>query len=536
MTTRHNIETLAELCLTASDRYGNELALAMFREDKISNKISYKTMGLRVKQFAMLLADIGVNPGDRVLLISENRPEWSIAYFGIALAGAVSVPLLTGFSPDQVKNIAGHAGISAIILSRDMAAKTELLSPALPVVFLENFEEKTNSLLDISEDNFPKRKSDDLASIIYTSGTSGNSKGVMLSNLNLISCALSASSIVKASPKDRVLSVLPLAHAYECSIGLLTPIICGSSISYLDRPPSPSVLLPAAKALRPTIMVTVPIFIEKIHRNSVLPKLSKNRLYRFPITRTLANRIAGNKIKAALGGKIRFFGIGGAPLSDEVEKFLRRARFPFAIGYGLTEAAPLVTGTVPFSFPFRSAGAAIEGVELRITTSGIEYAGVKKKQIGVGEIQVRGPNVMMGYYHNTEQTRESFTADGWLKTGDLGSIDSKGKLYIRGRLKSLILGPCGENIYPEEIEDLLGTSTLVEEALVYSDEKGDLVALVRLTDAAKAAVNAIEQALEELRSWVNKKLASFSRLNRIEIRYEPFEKTPTMKIKRYLYA
>jgi long-chain acyl-CoA synthetase len=346
----------------------------------------------------------------------------------------------------------------------------------------------------------------------------------MLSHLNLISCTLSSMSVTNIYPHDRLLSVLPLAHAYECNIGLLVPVLQGASISYLDRPPSSSVLLPALKALRPTAMLTVPLFIEKIYRSSILPKLNSTMLYRFPFTRPLVILLAGLKLKASLCGKMRFFGIGGAPLSPEVEDFLLRARFPLAPGYGLTEAAPLVAGAAPGNFPYRSTGAAPDGVELRIVPDGI------------GEIQVRGPNIMLGYYRNEALTQEAFTADGWLRTGDLGSVDSKGKLYIKGRIKALILGPGGENIYPEEIEGLLNTSDLVEEALVYSGEKGELVAMIKLNDAAKAAVQVLEQALEELRSWTNKKLASFSRISRIEIRHEPFEKTPTMKIKRYLYA
>ncbi|MCL2070508.1 MAG: AMP-binding protein, partial [Treponema sp.] len=307
--------------------------------------------------------------------------------------------------------------------------------------------------------------------------------------------------------------------------------------------PSPSILLPAAKAVRPTMMAAVPVLIEKMYRNGVAPKLAKNPLYRFLLTRPLAIRVAGRKMKAALGGKIRFFGLGGAPLSNEVERFLRRARFPFAIGYGLTEAAPLVAGDMFQRFPFRSTGTALRGVEVRISVNvkanGSANGSAANGTAGygsIGEIQVRGPNVMMGYYRNEEQTREVFTADGWLKTGDLGSIDKRGNIFVRGRSKALILGPSGENIYPEEIEGLLNTSEIVEEALVYSNAQGELVAMVRLTDAAKAAMSAVEQALEELRAWANKKLASFSRLSKIEIRYEPFEKTPTMKIKRYLYA
>jgi long-chain acyl-CoA synthetase len=232
---------------------------------------------------------------------------------------------------------------------------------------------------------------------------------------------------------------------------------------------------------------------------------------------------------AALGASIRFFGIGGAPLSEETELFLRKVQFPYAPGYGLTETAPLVAGTAPYRFPFRSTGSVLKGVEVRIVSEG-------KPGAAEGEIQVRGPNVMMGYYRDEARTNEAFTPDGWLKTGDLGSLDKKGRLFIRGRLKAMILGPSGENIYPEEIEGLLNTSSLVEDVLVYPGERGEIVALIVLSEKAKTMLAALEDSLGELKAMVNKRLASFSQINRIEIQHEPFEKTPTQKIKRFLYT
>jgi len=544
-------KTLAALCLASSATYKDRPAFAMLRDGKIRERVTYAQMGLRARQIGLLLRRIGVKKGDRVLLLSENCPEWPLSYFGIALAGAVSIPMLTGFSAEQIRHIALHSGVSAVCLSRAMAEKFEkndvsAVFSKISFIYIDSItgnednaeitvsfdgtEKQMPLLLDEEGAALPQCNPDDLATIIYTSGTQGNSKGVMLSGANLISCACSSLSIVKLFPYDRVLSVLPLAHSYECSLGFLAPVISGASITYLDRPPSPSILLPAVGILRPTIMVTVPLLIEKIYNNSIAPKLRENRLYKFPLTRPLAIRFAGRKLVSALGGCIRFFGIGGAPLSPEVENFLYRARFPYSIGYGLTEASPLVAGNAPLRFRIRSGVRTLKGVTVRIAKC------TANTGTGEGEIQVRGPNVMMGYYNDEERTKEAFASDGWLRTGDLGRLDKKGRLHIMGRLKALILGPSGENIYPEEIEGLLGSSRLVEESLVYSGEKGELVAVVRLSDAAKAAAGAIEYALEELRSWTNKKLAAFSRLSRIEIKNEPFEKTPTMKIKRYLYV
>jgi long-chain acyl-CoA synthetase len=501
-------------------------------------------MGIRARQIASLLGRLGVGPGSRVMILAENRPEWPLGYFGTALAGAVSVPVLTGFSAAQIRHISEHAGVSALCLSRAMAGKIDLPGLAsIPLIFMDSIGGETPefraavSLKGVEKelflDNagdlagpFPRRSADDLASIVYTSGTQGYSKGVMLSNRNLISCARASGALVAIYPRDRLLSTLPLAHTYECGLGLLTAVLNGAKTSYLDRPPSPSVLLPAAQALKPTCMVTVPLLVEKIYRQRIAPALESSLLYRCPLTRPLALRFAGRKLNAALGGSIRFFGIGGASLSPETEEFLRRSRFPYAPGYGLTETAPLAAGTAPYAFPFRSAGSPPPGMELRISAE--------------GEIQARGAQVMMGYYRDGEQTRSVFTPDGWLRTGDLGRLDSKGRLFIKGRLKALILGPSGENIYPEEIEGLLSGSHLVEDALVYPGEKGELVALVYISEsarsAAQAAANAFERIAEELRVWANKKLAGFSRLSRVELRQEPFEKTPTFKIKRYLYG
>ena len=548
---KYSIEkSLAQLCLESSKKYGNRPALAMFSDGKISKKTTYKQLGAYAQKIGLLLREMGITEGERVLLLSENCPEWPITYFGIAFAGAVSVPLLTGFPAEQVENIADHAQISAVCISRTMAEKLALsensmLLSKIPFIYIDTLtangeesqteitissggEEKRITLKNIEEDmNFSQRKPDDLATIIYTSGTSGNSKGVMLSGKNIISSAHSCLNYAKLTSRDRLISVLPLAHSYECSLGLLAPVISGASITYLDKPPSPSVLLPAVSIVRPSVMAAVPLLLEKIYHNAIAPKLQKNKLYKFPLTRPLAIRVAGRKLISALGGCIRFFGIGGAPLNPEVEKFLFRAKFPYAIGYGLTEAAPLVAGNSPNRSFLRASGTAPKGVSIRIAKC--------EEAEGEGEIQVRGPNIMLGYYNDIEKTKEVFTSDGWLRTGDLGCLDKKGRLFIRGRLKALILGPSGENIYPEEIEGLLGSSHLVEDALVYSGQKGELVALVRLTEAAKTAAGEIEYTLEDLRSWVNQKLSYFSRLSRIEIKHEPFEKTPTLKIKRYLY-
>ena len=512
-------QTLTELFLKAVERYGKKICCQIYRDGGVYNRLSYKVFADRVGAFVYMLRQLGVKPGDRVMILAENRPEWPIAYFGIALAGAITVPVLTDFTPEQAGAIAAHAEISALCYSGRIVTKISEIDPSIPRI---RIDEAFNQITSAALNDLPDVHEDDPASIIYTSGTTGNSKGVLLSHRNLVFNATASRSLMKIFSRDRLLSVIPLAHTYECSLGMLTALMSGASVTYLDKPPSPAVLLPAMQALRPTAILTVPLFIEKICRQKVFPEIEKKPLYKCPLTRPIVNFLAGQKLMAAMGSSVRFFGIGGAPLSEDVERFLRKVGFPYSPGYGLTETAPLISGSSPYKFPLRSAGKVVKGTELRISDN--------------GEIQVRGPNVMLGYYRDEERTKEAFTEDGWLKTGDLGRLDKKGRLFIYGRLKALILGPSGENIYPEEIESMLSTSMLVEDALVVPGERGELVALIVLSEKAQTMLAALGDNLEELKNTVNKKLAAFSRLNRIEIQKEPFEKTPTKKIKRFMYS
>ncbi|GHV36022.1 AMP-binding protein [Spirochaetia bacterium] len=546
--------TLGELCLKAAEKYKHRLVFEIYRDDKVYDPVSYRLLGIRVRQFGSLLGSLGVKAGDRVMILGENCPEWPIALFGAALAGAIAVPVLPDFTPEQITAIAAHAGVSVLCVTERTAVKTAAIGGDIPRVYLDTMEDREAGVgvlvslggipkkLPLREPAggvwmpgkgfaFPQAKGDDPAVIIYTSGASGASKGVLLSHRNLIFCARASRNLMKVFPRDRLLSVIPLAHTYECTLGLLTVILNGASITYLDKPPSPLVLLPAIQAIRPTVMLTVPLFIEKIYRQKLAPALHASPLYKCALTRPLALYLAGRKLNAAFGGGVRSFGIGGAPLASDVEDFLRKIKFPYAPGYGLTEAAPLLAGTAPYRFPLHSAGSILPGVELRIAKPAPGFT--------EGEIQARGPNIMMGYYRDEEATKNAFTPDGWLKTGDLGFLDKKGHLFIRGRIKAMILGSSGENIYPEEIEILLNASPLVEEALVRGGEQGQPMALLVLNAAARqrrvAQPAAFDQELEDLKNTVNRQLPPFSRLCRIEIREEPFEKTPTQKIKRFLY-
>ncbi|NLA93457.1 MAG: long-chain fatty acid--CoA ligase, partial [Spirochaetales bacterium] len=388
--------------------------------------------------------------------------------------------------------------------------------------------------VDLEKVALRKSQEDELASIIYTSGTTGEPKGVMLSNKNLTSnAAASVRQFFRVRKGMQFLSILPLAHTYEFTIGFLLPLLCGCHIHYLNRPPSPSVLLPAMKRVRPHVMLSVPLLIERIYKNSVLAKIEKSerlsKLYKRPLFRVFINRMVGRQLRSTFGGRLKFFGVGGAPLEYECEKFLKEARFPYAIGYGLTETSPLLAGAGP--------------KQTKVGTIGYPLKGVSLKMGEDGEILAKGPNVMVGYYNQEELTQDSFTADGWFKTGDLGEMD-KGRLTIKGRSKTMILGPSGENIYPELIEQLLNNQPYVEESLVIEGEEG-LVAMIKINfelmgeHLKMSLADAKESAaayLNKLRKDVNWQLSSHSHIRVVELQEEPFKRTPTLKIKRYLYA
>jgi long-chain acyl-CoA synthetase len=382
--------------------------------------------------------------------------------------------------------------------------------------------------------------------ILYTSGTTGNPKGVMLTHRNLVSNAINTGQIQEVNRNDRMLSVLPLAHTYECTIGFIIPMMNGASVFYLEKPPTAAVLIPAMQEVKPTMMLTVPLIIEKIFKMQVLPKLTGSammrKLYSFPYFRKLFHGMAGKKLYKTFGGQLHFFGIGGAKLAADAEQFLRDAKFPYAIGYGLTETSPLLAGCTPSLTRYRSTGYGLPGQEIKIDNP--------DPVTGEGEILARGPNLMKGYYKDEKQTEEVFTVDGWFKTGDLGAFDKDNFLYIRGRLKNMVIGPSGENIYPEEIEAVINNQSHVLESVVY-EMSGKLVARVHLNyeelekycqelkeSARNIQVNMsdlVREKLNEIKQKVNSEVNRFSRLSMIVEQQLPFEKTPTQKIKRYLY-
>jgi len=530
-------QTLRDILVQSSATYAERQAL---RTVDGSTIIEYRDLAPLAAAFADRLAAAGLARGDRVVLLSENRPEWGVAYLGATAAGYVIVPILVDFIPEQIGNIIKHAEAKAVVISEKTAAKVvSFKGTTIAVESLASPEARVSAAGTDPATVFPPVDEDSLAAILYTSGTTGNSKGVMLTHRNLVSNVIASRSIIRMHRTDRFLSILPLAHTYECTLGFINAVAQGSSAWYLDKPPVASVLLPALLQVRPTIILSVPLIIEKIYRASVLPTLQKMSLYRHEWLRPLLYRLAGMKLKKTFGGHVRFFGIGGSAVAPDVEAFLLAAHFPYSIGYGLTETAPLLAGSAPYHTVLRSTGPALKGVEIRIAEP--------KPDTGEGEIQARGPNVMQGYYKDPEKTKEVFTEDGWFRTGDLGIFDAKDRLFIRGRLKTMILGASGENIYPEEIEALINKSAYVAESLVVSEGSG-LTALVQLKqevlddlkakaqDSMETFERASEDVLEYVRREVNSGLSAFSKVSKVVLHHEPFEKTPTQKIKRFLYG
>ena len=521
--------------------------------------LTYADLGEAVSQLKTRLAAAGIGRGDRVALCSENMPNWGVVYFAVTTIGAVIVPILPDFHDNEVRHIIAHSQSRAVFVSakKREALDDDCLSAMAIVVLTENLEDdpafakRSPTILQKVKEGVKGSKhsytpsepsEDDLAAIIYTSGTTGSSKGVMLSHRALTFEALTAQSVVEVLPDDRFLSILPLAHTYECSIGFLLPMTNGAAVYYLSKVPTPKILIDAMAQVKPTVILSVPLVIEKIFKNRILPNFHKNgvvrALYAVPFIRKTLHKIAGKKLMKTFGGELRIFGIGGAPLSPMVEQFLAEAAFPYCIGYGLTETAPLLAATGPFKTKLGAIGPAVASVELRI---------VNPNDKGIGTVWAKGPNVMYGYYKDAKKSEEVLLADGWFNTEDLGYIDEEGYLFLSGRSKNVILGPSGENIYPEQIEAKIMENELVEDALVYDIDK-QLVARVHLSyekideqlDINKLSETeqhqAIEKLLEAIKTETNESVSRFSKITRVIEQREPFVKTPTKKIKRYLYT
>ena len=536
------INTLYELVRNSVEKFASKVAFSMFEGDDVT----YAEVGRRIEKVQEILTGAGLRAGDKVALLSSNMPNWGVCYFAVTSAGMVAVPILPDFSGEELDMIIAHSEAKALLVSDRLFTKL-----SKQTIERLNVVVRTKNLGVIAqrvrgEGTMAVPKPDDLAVIIYTSGTTSKPKGVMLTHAALCAQVGISSGIFPVLPDDVLLSVLPLSHTYECSIGMIYPFSMGARVVYLDRPPTASALMPALRAVRPSVMLIVPLIIEKIYRHQVLAKFNSNgfwrTLYKVGFLRRYLHRVAGKKLLKLFGGRLRFLGIGGAKLDGGAEKFLLEAKVPYAIGYGLTETAPLLAGAAPSQVRLGSTGPQAPGVQLRL-----EHINPDTRQ---GEVVALTPSVMLGYFKNPEATKEVFTDDGWFRTGDLGEFDKDGWLYIKGRLKNMIVGPGGENIYPEDIETVLNSHVYIADSIV-TEQEGRLVALVHFNrDEIEAMVDnwreewetkkeaweaKTEQLKKEIMDFVNAKVNRFSRISEVVEEKDDFAKTPTHKIKRFLY-
>ncbi len=556
------LEKLTVKCLLERtfEKYGSLPSIAFVEEQPIV----YLQLKQQVQEAANALASRGIKKGDRVAIMGENCPNWVIAYLAVTSMGAVAVPVLTGFPETDTRHILRNSESQGIFIEAKQRQKLEGLDDsALKFVCdLEDFKyedlqkhrpgliKKTMALFKRgrarggaeAEAELPGPEPDDLAVVIYTSGTTGHSKGVMLSHENIVFDVINGIERFPINADDRFLSILPLAHTFEATGGMLCPIAIGASIYYMRGLPTPQKLLAAMEAVRPTAVLTVPLVIDKIFRKKILPQIQGkrliNKLYSLTFFRRKLHKVAGRKLIKSFGDKLRFFMFGGASLNEDVEVFLRDAGISYSTGYGMTETAPIMTINPFGQVKVGSCGKPIPGIEMSIHEP--------DRQSGIGEIIVRGPIVMSGYYKNPDATAEIFLPDGWLRTGDLGFFDDEGYLFIKGRCKNVIIGPSGENIYPEAIEQRILQEPYFQEAVVF-ESKGKLLVKAyldydvldrefernKLNDAEARKLT--EDMLERERELINTQLPAFSQISKIMEHPEPFEKTPTNKVKRYLY-
>lgn len=516
---------------------------------------TYAQIAEEIARIHILFEELGIQPGDRIALLGRNNTRWCIAFLATITYGAVIVPILQDFNSNDIHHIINHSE-SRLLFVGDQhwdAIDTDGVEHIEAAFSLTDFSaffvrdvERSLRTEELFAERYPKAiepddisyyrpANDEMVVLNYTSGTTGFSKGVMLSAGNFVGNLVFARSIYKHFPGSRGLAFLPLAHAYGCTLDFLYPMIMGGHVTLLGKIPTPKILLEALAKVRPNIIFCVPLIIEKVYRKQIAPFMQTS-LARFALRVPMLDAglyaVIRKKLMDAFGGEFAEIIIGGAPLNAEVEEFLRRIKFPFTVGYGMTECAPLISYTPSEDFKPLSCGKVLDGImEARIDSC--------DPQNVVGEVWVRGQNVMLGYYKNPTATAQALTADGWLKTGDLGTLDTDGTLHLRGRSKTMILTSTGQNIYPEEIEAKLNNLYCVMESLVL-DRGGRLVALVypdydQMDAGGTKNREVLDQIMKDNLVELNSSLAAYEKVAEIVLFPNEFEKTPKKSIKRYLY-
>lgn len=534
--------TIYEVVKHSVEKFSKRIAFSMIGGEDVS----YEEVGERVEKVQDMLINAGVGAGDKVAILSSSMPNWGVSYFAVTTAGMIAVPILPDFTSDELDLIIAHSEAKAILVSDKLYTKLskETVEKFNIVIRTKGLNIISQRVTERAEKRIPQPE--DIAAIIYTSGTTSKPKGVMLSHYALAMQLSIIPPLFDYNEEDVLLSILPLSHTYECTLGMIYPFSRGAHIHYMDRPPTASALMPALAQVRPTVIASVPLIMEKVYAGKVRPTFQKNALlrtlYGWNWSRKLLHKVAGKQLKKLFGGRMRLFAIGGSKFDSEAERFLLEAGFPYGIGYGLTETAPLIAGAVGKMVRVGSTGPSLPDVQIRLDDV--------NPDTGQGEIVVKTPCCMKGYYKNEEATRAVFTEDGWFRTGDLGAITDDGWIYIKGRLKNMIVGPSGENIYPEDIEEVLNSNRFVAESVV-TEEDGKLIALVYFDTTAleeaydefkfKMSVGKeqlslkMEEIKKEVLEYVNSKVNRFSKITKVVDNEGEFEKTPTKKIRRFVY-
>ena len=519
--------------------------------------LQYKDVARKIEKLHILLAESGIKPGDKVAVCGRNSSHWGVAFLAILTYGAVAVPILHEFKADNIHNIVNHSE-SRLLFVGDVVWESlnEAEMPLLEGIILmtdftllvcrsKQLEYAREHLNELFGKKFPRNfrrehvsyrrdNPEELAVINYTSGTTSFSKGVMLPYRSLWANTQFAFDVLTLKPGDRIVSMLPMAHMYGLAFEFLYEVACGCHVFFLTRMPSPKIIFQAFTDVKPHIVIAVPLIIEKIIKKNVLPKLETLKmkvLLKVPIINDKIKATVREQMIQGFGGNFYEVIIGGAAFNQEVEKLLKSIEFPYTVGYGMTECGPIICYEDWKRFKPGSCGKAAPRMEVRIDSP--------DPQNIVGEILTRGDNVMLGYYKNPEATAQILDADGWLHTGDLGVMDEEGNVTIKGRSKNMLLGPSGQNIYPEEIEEKLNNLPFVAECIVIQQNDNKLVALIYpdFEDAYSQGMSDsdIEAAMEENRTTLNAELPAYSQISRIKIYPEEFEKTPKKSIKRFLY-
>ena len=519
--------------------------------------LQYKDLARKIEKLHILLEESGVRPGDKVAICGRNSSHWGVAFLATLTYGAIAVPILHEFKADTIHNIVNHSDARLLFVG-DMAWESlnEAEMPLLEGIILmtdftllvcrsKQLEYAREHLNEMFGRKFPRNfrrehvsyrrdTPEELAIINYTSGTTSFSKGVMLPYRSLWSNTQFAFEVLPLQAGNRVVSMLPMAHMYGLAFEFLYEICCGCHVYFLTRMPSPKIIAQAFTDVKPHIVIAVPLIIEKIIKKGVLPKmetLKMKMLMKLPIINDKMNEAVREQMVKGFGGQFYEIIVGGAAFNSEIETFLKGLDFPYTVGYGMTECGPIISYEDWKSFRPGSCGKAAPRMEIRIDSPDPQYT--------VGEILVRGDNVMLGYYKNPESTAQAIDKDGWLHTGDLGVMDAEGNLFIKGRSKNMLLGPSGQNIYPEEIEEQLNNLPYVAECIVIQQKDNKLAALVYPDFEAAYAQGMneadIEKQMEENRLMLNAALPSYSQIAAVKIYPEEFEKTPKKSIKRFLY-